>query len=140
MDTVLTWLGVVAVSLYGLLLVGGPMVLLDWLRNRRQEAIRRQIALTEAIDSRLGAIVAPVVKKPLWGPWQIQIAMPFARPATVGRILAVAHEVFSAADGTNPGRYRIVLTAKQEPNRKETETRRIQFTERWPGDTVVATR
>jgi len=140
MDTVLTWLGVAVVSLYGLLLVGGPMVLLDRLRNRRHEAIRRQIALTEAIDSRLGAIVAPVVKKPLWGPWQIQIAVPLTRPATVGRILAVAHKVFSAADGKIAGRYRIVLTAKQEPNRKERETRRIQFAERWPGDTVAATR
>jgi len=140
MDTVLTWLGVAVVSLYGLLLVGGPMVLLDWFRSRRQEAIRRQIALTEEIDGELGAVVSPVVKKPLWGPWQIQIAVPFNRPATVGRILAVAHEVFSAADGTNQGRYRIVLTAKQEPNCKERETRPIQFRERWPGDTVAATR
>ena len=133
-------LGMLVFWLFVFLWIGGPMVLLDWLRNRRHEAIRRQIALTEAIDSRLGAIVAPVVKKPLWGPWQIQIAVPFTRPATVGRILAVVHEVLSSADGTNPDRYRIVLTAKQEPNRKETETRRIQFAERWPGDTVAATR
>ena len=140
MDTVLTWLGVVVVSLYGLLLVGGPMVVLDWFRIRRQEAILRQIALTEAIDGELGTVVSPVVKKPLWGPWQIQIAVPFSRPAAVGRILALANEVFSAADGSDTGRYRIVLTAKQEPNRKERETRPIQFRERWPGDTVAATR
>jgi len=133
-------LGMLVFWLFVFLWIGGPMVLLDWLRNRRQEAIRRQIALTEAIDGELGAVVSPVVKKPLWGPWQIQIAVPFSRPAAVGRILAVAHEVFSAADGTNQGRYRIVLTAKQEPNCKERETRPIQFRERWPGDTVAATR
>ncbi len=133
-------LGMLVFWLFVFLWIGGPMVLLGWLRNRRQEAIRRQIALTEAIDSQLGAIVAPVVSKPLWGPWQIQIAVPFSRPAAVGRILAVAHEVLSVADRMNPGRYQIVLTSKQEPIRKEREARPIRFTERWPGHTVVATR
>ncbi len=129
---------VVVVSLYVMLWIGGPMLLMDWLRNRRQETIKRQIALTDAIDGRLGAIVAPVVKKPLWGPWQIQIAVPFARAAAVGKILAVAHEVLSVADRMNPGRYEIVLTPKQDPTHKERETRASHPAERWPGDTIVA--
>jgi hypothetical protein len=137
--------GVILVSVAAFLLllfalVGGPMILVDWFRKRRQKAIERQIALTDAIDGRLGAIVSPVVKKPLWGPWQIQIAVPFSRPAAVGRILAVAHEVLSVADRMNPGRYEIVLTPKQDPAREERETRASQFAERWPDDTVVATR
>jgi len=131
-------LGMLVFWLFVFLWIGGPMVLLDWLRNRRKEAIRRQIALTEAIDSRLGAIVAPVVKKPLWGPWQIQIAVPFSRPATVGRILAVAHEVFSAADGTNPSRYRIVLTSKQDLIREERQVRASRSASQWPGEAVAA--
>ncbi len=131
-------LGILVFWLFVFLWIGGPMILMGWLQNRRQEAIRRQIALTEAIDSQLGAIVAPVVKKPLWGPWQIQIAVPFARPATVGRILAVAHEVLSVADRMNPGRYQIVLTPKPDSTRTERETDASHSAQRWRRDTIVA--
>ncbi len=131
-------LGMLVFWLFVFLWIGGPMILMGWLQNRRHEATRRQIALTEAIDSQLGAIVAPVVKKPLWGPWQIQIAVPFARPATVGRIIAVAHEVLSVADRMNPGRYQIVLTPKPDGTRGERETDASHSAERWPGDPIVA--
>jgi len=140
METILTLLGVVVVPLYMVSLIGGPMVLADWLRKRRQETIKRQIALTDAIDGQLGAIVSPVVKKPLWGPWQIHIAVPFARAAAVGKILAIAHEALSVADGMNPGCYQIVLTPKPDSIREESKTRASQSAERWPGDTIVATR
>jgi hypothetical protein len=101
------------VALYVFLWIGAPILLLGWLRSRRQEAIQRQIALTDAIDARLGPIVSPVVTKPLWGPWQIRIAMPLTRPVPVGRILAIAHEVLSGVDQVDPGRYQIVLTPKE---------------------------
>ena len=130
METVLTWLGVVAVSLYMVSLIGGPMVLVDWLRNRRQATVTRQIALTDAIDGQLGPMVSPVVKRPLWGPWQIRIAVPFTRPAAIGRILTAAHEVLSVADRMDPHRYQIVLTPKQEPARQETKARGNQSAER----------
>jgi hypothetical protein len=106
--------GMVVFLLLVFVLIGGPMVLADWVRKRRWETIRRQIALTEAIDGALGALVAPLVKRPLWGPWRIQISVPFARPSVVGRILAVAHEVLSVVEGMHPSSYRIVL-AKQDP-------------------------
>jgi hypothetical protein len=61
--------------------------------------------------------VAPVVRKPLWGPWEILIAVPFARPATVGTIISVAHRVLSHADRLAHGDYRIVLTPQDEPRR-----------------------
>ena len=131
-------LGVVVASAFALLWFANPFVLMDRVRNRRDETIRRQIALTDAIDAELGAIVAPVVKKPLWGPWQIRIAVPFTRPAAVGRILAVAHEVFSASDRMSPDRYEIVLTPKQDPIREERKTRASQPAVRWHGDTIAA--
>jgi hypothetical protein len=103
--------------------IGGPGILADWFRNRRQETIMRQIAVTDAIDGRFGPIVAPVVQKPLWGPWRIRMAVPFTRPAAVGTILAIAHEVLAVADRMNPGRYEIVLTPKEDSTGKVRETR-----------------
>lgn len=97
--------------------VGWPIALialLDWNRRRREAAVRRQIALTDAIDGQVGAVVAPVVKKPFWRPWQIEVALPFDRPLTVGRILAVMHQALRAGDGTDATRYRIILAPKQE--------------------------
>src|SRR5574342_28558 len=125
-------LGVVVISLLVFVLIGGPAVLMDWLRSRRAEEIRRQIALTDAIDSELGSIVAPVVKKPLWGPWRVRIAVPFARPVAVGRILTVAHEVFTIADGMGPDHYEIVVTPKQEPIGEVRGTRPSGSMVTWP--------
>lgn len=96
-------------------LVGLP-VLPDRLRRRREEAIGRQIALTDALDAALGPIVAPVVRRPLWGPWRVELAAPLADPAVLGRILAVTQAVFSAP-GPAPGpRYRILLALRPEPS------------------------
>jgi len=77
-------LAVAIVALYVFLWIGAPILLRGWLRSRRQEAIQRQIALTDAIDARLGPIVSPVVTKPLWGLWRVRIARPLTRPAPVG--------------------------------------------------------
>ena len=111
-------LAVAMVALYVFLWIGAPILLVGWLRSRRQVAIQRQIALTDAIDARLGPIVSPAVTKPLWGPWRVRIAMPFTRPAPVGRILAIAHGVLSGIDRVNPGHYQILLTPKEKPPRK----------------------
>lgn len=113
MDTGLTLLG----ALDALFFFGGilSVVLLPgWLQRRHREAARRQIALTEALDGEFGPIVAPVVKKPLWGPWRIEIVVPLGRPDTVGRILAVADDVFSTVDGIRPSQYRLVLTGEHD--------------------------
>jgi hypothetical protein len=138
MGTGLIAFGMTTIVLFAFLLIGGPMLLMDWLRNRRQEVIRRQIVLTEAIDGRLGAIVAPTVRKPLWGPWQIQIAVPFARPATVGMVLAVAHEVLSIADRMNPDHYQIVLTPKEDATGTKRKILARRFVERRPRNAVAA--
>lgn len=131
-------LGMAVVWLLVFLWIGGPILLTDWVRNRRREAIRRQIALTEAIEGQFGSIVAPVVQKRLWGPWQIRIAVPFTRPSAVAKILSLAHEMLSAADRMKPSRYQIVLTPQPESIHEKRETRESQSVARWPNEIVAA--
>jgi len=67
----------------------------DWWGSRRQEMVRQQIALTDAIYERFGPIASPVVRKSLWGPRQIQLAV---RPGAVHKVLVAAQEALSVAD------------------------------------------
>ena len=53
----------VAFALVVFVLVGGPMIVVDWSRRRRRMAIERQIALTDALDGRLGSMVSPAFKR-----------------------------------------------------------------------------
>jgi hypothetical protein len=138
METGFVLLGAAAVSLFGFVWIGAPILLITWVRNRRREIANRQIALTDALDGALGMVVTPVVKKPLWGRWQIHIAVPLTRPSLVGRILAVAHEVLSAGDPPAQDQYQIILTPKQDANRIPRHGRPIQFAERCPGDAIAA--
>lgn len=126
------------VPLYVFLWIGIPIVLADWLRKRRQETVKRQVALTEAIDGRLGAVVAPVVKKPLWGPWQVRLAVPFTQPAVVGRILAVVDEMLSASDPMLPDQYRIILTNREESIREKRQIQAGRPAEPWSREAMTA--
>jgi hypothetical protein len=110
MDMGVFVVGALVCVVFAFVLLGGPAVFAGWVRHRRQEAIRRQIALTDAIHGSLGAVVSPVVRKPLVGAWQVQIAVPFTKAAVVGRILATTNDVFSALDGSKPDPFRVVLT------------------------------
>jgi hypothetical protein len=113
MDTGLTFLG----ALEALFFFGGilsALVLPGWLQRRRREVATHQIALTDALDDEVGPIVAPVVRRRLWGPWRVEIAVPLGRPETVGRIVAISNEVLSAAEGIGARHYRILLTKKQD--------------------------
>jgi hypothetical protein len=112
-----TGIAVLGLSLIPILAVAALMELAGWLQRRRDAAIARQVALTDAIASELGAVVAPVVKRPLWGPWLIEIAVPFSRPATIARVLSIAHRVLCFAGRRAAGPYRIVLTPQEEPAR-----------------------
>jgi hypothetical protein len=114
------------------------VVLPGWFRTRRQEAVWRQIALTEALDGQLGPIVSPVVKRPLLGPWRIEIAVPLAQSATVGRVLAVAHETLSVREGMSPSQYRIVLSARQDSSQGGRATRARETNKRWAGNPAAA--
>ncbi|HEY6553497.1 MAG TPA: hypothetical protein VI669_09085 [Vicinamibacteria bacterium] len=117
MDAVVKVVSAMVFVLLGFSLMGGPMFLADWLRARRQDVIARQITLTDALDGRFGVLVAPVVTKPLFGPWEVRIAVPLQWSAIQGGMLAVIDEVFVRVDGTNPSSYRIVLSVTPDGRR-----------------------
>jgi hypothetical protein len=115
----------------------GSAVLPGWLRRRRGESARRQIVLTDALDGRLGPVVAPVVTRPFWGPWQIEIAVSLARSPVVSRILAVAHEAL-ASEGMSPNDYRFVLRDTPEVIREASAPRAGRSGRRWANKPAAA--
>lgn len=114
-----------AVAVIPILSVAALLELTAWRERRRQAVIARQIALTDAIAHEVGAVVAPVVKKPLLGPWEVRMAVPFTRPTTVGTVLSIAHRVLSFAERRS-GRYQIVLTPQEEAPQRAGAWRRPQ--------------
>ena len=66
-------------------------------RHRRVESdVARQIALTDALHARLGALVAPVVRQ-RHGVWRVSVAVPVEQPRIVGAVLAIVDEMFGRA-------------------------------------------
>jgi hypothetical protein len=108
---VLMVIGMAAVLVLGLALAGGAWPLVDGARQRQEQAVERQIALTDALDAKLGPIVSPVVTKPLRGPWEICIAVPFLQPAAVATVVAVVDALFSTLEPGDSRSYRLVLRA-----------------------------
>jgi hypothetical protein len=137
METILTGFQTLLVVLLLGSLFGGPVILVDWLRKRQREAVVQQIALTDAIYGQYGSIASPTVKRPLWGPRQIQFEV---ESGGIAKVLVAAHEVLSAADRMNLGRYQIVLSPRQAPVREGKKTPARRSTESWSGDTIAATR
>jgi hypothetical protein len=115
----------------------GSAVLPGWLRRRRGESARRQIVLTDALDAALGPIVAPVVTRPFWGPWRIEIAAPLARPITVGRILAVTRRALGS-DGMAPDAYRVLLCDRPDSTRGAGKSRAGGTGRRWASNPTAA--
>lgn len=90
-------------TVIGLMFAASPMILtvvvlaLAERRQRRVQAeVARQIALTDALHARLGALLAPVVRR-RGGLWQVSVALPAETPALVGAVLTAADEVFGHA-------------------------------------------
>ncbi len=139
METALGWnthaIEVVQFLLILGLVIAGPTVLVDWWRKRNEATIRHQIALTDAIYERFGAIASPILTAPLWGPRRILLAV---RPGAVNKALVAAHEVFSAANRMKLGRYEIVLTLPEESVRKAQETDAVQPPVARPWETKAA--
>ena len=88
MGTMLAGLQILLVMLFMASLLGGPIVLVDWLRKRRRETVMQQIELTDAIYAQFGSIASPVVKRPLWGPRQIEFQV---GPGAAAKALVAAH-------------------------------------------------
>ena len=97
-----------------ILVILGLLALATWRDHRREAMVARQVRLTDAIADELGPIVAPVVAKPLGGPWRVQIQVPVGRPAIVSRIVAIAHDTLIRAGAA---RYELVLTPAPVPVR-----------------------
>ena len=87
-------------TLVGLIFATSPialtaalLVMAERRANRVQAEVARQIALTDALHARLGALVAPVVRQRA-GVWRITVAVPTEQPAVVGAVLTTVDEVF----------------------------------------------
>jgi hypothetical protein len=138
MDTGVMVVTGAAAVLVGCTLVGGPMVLADWVRTRRQAAIARQIALTDALDAQFGTLFTPVVTKPLFGPWEVRIAVPLLGSAVLARILGVTDAVFAGVAGKPPVRYRMDLRVTPTSCRAVPDGRASRSAKRCAGTPVAA--
>jgi len=92
----LTFLGVL-LAIAPFAVVPGSLAWTTRCERRRGEAQARQVALTDSIHERLGAVAAPVVRRRRGG-WQVTIAVPFERPATTEALLAIVLEAFAPHD------------------------------------------
>lgn len=90
--TVLALLAIPMAAVTVLLLVVGRV------QRAREAEIGRRVSVTDAIHSELGAVVSPVVKRRFGRGWRIEIAVPFERPAIVGRVVGIAHAAMLRAD------------------------------------------
>jgi hypothetical protein len=89
-------------TVIGLMFAASPMVLTVALlaaaerRQRRlQSEVSRQIALTDALHARFGALLAPVVRR-RGGVWQVSVALPADDRRIAGAVLTAADEVFGS--------------------------------------------
>jgi hypothetical protein len=79
------------------------VTLIERREQRRQAEVLRQIALTDALHARLGALVAPVVRR-RHHRWYVAVAVPFERPAVVTAVLGTVQEMFERVS------YEVVLS------------------------------
>jgi sugar phosphate isomerase/epimerase len=110
----LSAVGTVLAGLSPLVLIAGLLVLADWRDRRRAAGIARQVRLTDAIAAELGGVVAPVVSKPVGGPWRVAMAVPASRPALVSQVVSITHDTLTRLGAR---RYELVLTPEPAPVR-----------------------
>ena len=122
-------------TLVGLMFAGSPfavtaaLLLLAERRQKRQRAeISRQIALTDALHARLGAVVAPVVRLRN-RVWQVSVAVPLDQPAVTAQVLATANEMFgSVAYELRLRRQAPVVPAPRAPRAVRATQRSLSWT------------
>jgi hypothetical protein len=111
----------VLVALGPFAIVVGLFAWMSRRQRRRRDVEARQIALTDGVHERLGAAVAPVVRRRR-GVWQVLMAVPFDRPAVIEALLAIVLEVFALRDRTRPS-LEIVLTRQADAPATKRERR-----------------
>lgn len=85
--------------------------LFQHLHDVRELSVQRQIVVTDAIHRELGAVVAPVVRKRPWGPWQLLLAVELDRPDFVESVLRAARR---ALEPLTNAPFEIVLVPRQQ--------------------------
>jgi Zn-dependent M32 family carboxypeptidase len=86
-------------TLVGLVFVATPFIvtaalllLVERRERRRRAEVARQVALTDALHARLGAVVAPMVRRSHRS-WEVRIAVPFEQPDVVRSVVSTVSEV-----------------------------------------------
>ena len=100
--------------LIALVPVAAIWALLEWANRagrRREAAIARQIALTDALYREFGAVVAPDVTGSAARGWIVSMRVPMAGEAPIGAIARITHELFRRLDEQESPRVRLVLIA-----------------------------
>jgi hypothetical protein len=106
-----TLLGIVT-AITPFAVVVGLLAWTDWCERRRRDVAARQIALTDIVHERLGAVAAPVVRRRRRG-WQVRVAVPFERQALIEALLPIVLEAFAPRDRDRRS-LEIVLTRRPE--------------------------
>jgi hypothetical protein len=109
-------------TLTGILVLALPFAALAALlllveRHRRHRAaeIQRQIALTDALHARMGALVAPVVRgRPR--AWRVAVAVPVEQPDVVAAVLDMVEQTFGR-EGYEVVLSRQVASGRSRPTR-----------------------
>lgn len=118
---------------FSILVASAPFVvvfvLLAWTSRRerlRRDVQARQVALTDSVHERLGAVAAPVVCRRRRG-WQVRVAVPFERPALIEALLAIVLEAFASRE-RDQRLHEIVLTRQPDaPGTKPAEADSVRW-------------
>ena len=102
------------IALFPIALMAAALLAMERRARVRLAECARQIAVTDAVHGKLGAIVAPVVRRRLGGRWQLVIPVPFDDLDSVGRVVRAAYEGFDAPERAIPGRFEIVLSPQEK--------------------------
>jgi hypothetical protein len=94
----------------------GLVWVLEQHQARRHAEIARQVALTDALHARLGALLAPVVHR-RERRWRVEVAVPFEHPDVAAAVLTTADAVFGGAC------YELVIR-RQSPEASNVRARR----------------
>lgn len=105
------------VALAPVAVVGGLLALAAWRDRRTAARLARQVAVTDAVDRRIGAVVAPRVARGWRGPWRVMIPVPLDRPRVVAAVLAAVDEVFGTPGAPGGEACELVLTRATTPPR-----------------------
>jgi hypothetical protein len=107
-------LAAVGIALVPFIAVVALLVVAERVQRRRGRVTARQVSLTEAIHQELGAVVAPTVEKPAWGPWRVVIPVRFEDPGFASRVLAIAHRALAGSAAP----FQIVLVPQAAARRR----------------------